>query len=90
VNHEDARSFLDMLEDPATAEGIPAQVIRSQEGELSMTALYDALTPMEREILVLRFGLGDSEAYTLRERIRQIQEHALCKLRQYFQINEML
>jgi RNA polymerase primary sigma factor len=100
VNHEDARSFLDMLEDPATAEGIPAQVIRTQEGELSMTALYDALTPMEREILVLRFGLGDSEAYTLkeigrrfklsRERIRQIQEHALCKLRQYFQINEML
>jgi RNA polymerase primary sigma factor len=100
VNHEDARSFLDMLEDPATSEGIPAQVIHENENELTVTALYDALTPMEREIIVLRFGLGDSEAFTLkdigrrfrlsRERIRQIQEHALCKLRQYFQMNEML
>ncbi|PKN24141.1 MAG: hypothetical protein CVU65_12610 [Deltaproteobacteria bacterium HGW-Deltaproteobacteria-22] len=100
VNHEDARSFLDMLEDPCTSEGIPAQVIHEKETELSVTALYDALTPMEREIIVLRFGLGDSDAFTLkeigkrfrlsRERIRQIQEHALCKLRQYFLVNEMM
>ncbi len=100
VNGEDARSFLDMLEDPETSSGICAQVIHQKENELSMQALSDALTPMEREIIVLRFGLGDVEACTLkeigrrfslsRERIRQIQEHALCKLREYFLANEML
>jgi RNA polymerase primary sigma factor len=53
--------------------------------------LLDALTPVEAEVLRLRFGLGGSDALTLRqtgahyglsrERIRQIQQEALVKLR---------
>ena len=49
------------------------------------------LAPREREILTLRFGLDDDTPHTLeeigaefrltRERIRQIQEEALAKLR---------
>ena len=49
------------------------------------------LAPREREILTLRFGLEDDTPHTLeeigvefrltRERIRQIQEEALAKLR---------
>ncbi len=100
VNHEDARSFLEMLEDPETAEGLCGRIIRDKEQELSLKALEESLSPMEREIIVMRFGLGDSDVFTLkeigerfhlsRERIRQIQEHALCKMRQYFAAHQML
>lgn len=100
VNHEDARSFLEMLEDPKTTGGLCERIIHEKEAELSIKALDEALSPMEREIIIMRFGLGDSETYTLkeighhfrlsRERIRQIQEHALCKMRQYFASQQML
>ncbi len=53
--------------------------------------LMEGLTPREREILDLRFGLKDEKNYTLakiskkmnisRERVRQIEEKALKKLR---------
>jgi RNA polymerase primary sigma factor len=55
------------------------------------TALLDELTPREREILRLRYGLAGGEDLTLeeigrsfslsRERIRQIESKALAKLR---------
>lgn len=100
VNHEDTRSFLEMLEDPETSEGLCGKIIHESETELSVKALEEALSPMEREIIIMRFGLGDSETYTLkeigkhfhlsRERIRQIQENALCKIRQYFAAHQML
>jgi RNA polymerase sigma factor (sigma-70 family) len=54
-------------------------------------ALLDELDDRERELVVLRYGLLDGEMHTLevvgqhfnltRERARQIQEHALDKLR---------
>ncbi len=53
--------------------------------------LHDLLTPRERLVLQLRFGLGDSHVYPLerigqdlgltRERVRQIEAQALKKLR---------
>src|SRR5207249_2366598 len=56
-----------------------------------MKEVLAALTPREQEILALRFGLGDDTPRTLeevgerfgvtRERIRQIQNEALKKLR---------
>jgi RNA polymerase primary sigma factor len=56
-----------------------------------LTALLETLNAREREILMLRFGLQDGYSYTLteiahrfnltRERIRQIQVHALNKLK---------
>jgi RNA polymerase primary sigma factor len=54
--------------------------------------LLEALTPREREIIALRFGLEDGEEKTLRaiaarfgvtkERVRQIEAQAMRKLRQ--------
>ena len=53
--------------------------------------LMEALTPQQREVLTLRFGLRDGQALTLakigdrlnisRERVRQIEREALTKLR---------
>ena len=54
--------------------------------------VLDTLTPREKKVLILRFGLTDGRARTLeevgkefnvtRERIRQIEAKALRKLRQ--------
>ena len=53
--------------------------------------IMDSLDPREKEVLIRRYGLLDGEAMTLdqvgqamnlsRERIRQIEEKALRKLR---------
>jgi len=77
----------------ALADGEPAVDTRLESFELD-GALHDALDmlrPMEAEILRLRFGLDGNEGHTLREigdvyslsreRIRQIQQRALDKLR---------
>ncbi len=55
--------------------------------------LFDALTPRERKILDLRFGISDGTSHTLaeiskeldisRERVRQIEKEALKKLKKY-------
>jgi RNA polymerase primary sigma factor len=61
---------------------------------------FDALPPMEAEILRKRLGLGDGPEQTLkeigecyalsRERIRQIQEQALNRLRREFKRRDLM
>jgi len=81
----------------ALADADPAADTRLESSELG-GALQDALEtlrPMEAEILRLRFGLDGEEGHTLREigevyslsreRIRQIQQRALDKLRDALQ-----
>ncbi len=61
--------------------------------------LSDLLTPREREIVELRFGIGEKYDHTLeemgrrfsisRERVRQILETALRKLRNKININRL-
>jgi len=58
-------------------------------------SLLGAMTPREKQILDMRFGLADNHAHTLaeiakklgvsRERVRQIEEAALKKLRRFVQ-----
>ena len=65
-------------------------MLRINLKEMTESALK-TLTPREEQILKLRFGLGDDSEHTLeevghrfsvtRERIRQIEAKALCKLR---------
>ena len=55
-----------------------------------ITEVLDSLTDREREIVCLRFGIGDGYTYTLeevgrrfnvtRERVRQIEAKAIKKL----------
>ena len=76
----------------ADAEGIdPAETALEGDAMSQIDAALRALDDRERIILVLRFGLGGQEPQTLeeigehfgltRERIRQMQNRALAKLR---------
>ena len=66
-------------------------LFRSNEVEALLTHGLDELNQREREVLAGRYGLGDREPETLevlaarlgltRERIRQIQQEALLKLK---------
>lgn len=78
----------DLLEDPGvTPEDFAAQ----SSLRLDLETLMAELTPQQREVLSLRFGLEDGRALTLakigdrlnisRERVRQIEREALNKLR---------
>jgi RNA polymerase nonessential primary-like sigma factor len=59
--------------------------------QVDLEKLMADLTPQQREVLALRFGLADGQAMTLakigdrlnisRERVRQIEREALSKLR---------
>jgi len=80
----------DMIEDRGTSS--PFECIAAELMTSEIDALLAPLDQREREILTLRFGLGDrGEPCTLeeigsafgvsRERIRQIETRALAKLR---------
>ena len=70
----------------------PLECIAAEQWEQTVLPLLDRLRPMERQIVLYRFGFGDYEAMTLaevgqvlglsRERIRQVEKCALNKLRQ--------
>ncbi|MEM6959923.1 MAG: sigma-70 family RNA polymerase sigma factor [Myxococcota bacterium] len=89
VNDEDGRKFIDFLEQ----ENVPTpyEQLVSQKWSEEVQRLLETLTPMEARILRWRFGLDDEDELTLkeigdkynlsRERIRQLQEQALGKIR---------
>ena len=66
------------------------EVVDNSERDASIEKVMRSLTYREREILKLRFGLGDGESHTLeetarifkvtKERIRQIETRAIRKL----------
>jgi RNA polymerase primary sigma factor len=69
----------------------PMESVEEFQLHKSVDCLLSALTPRERQVLCLRFGIGDDEAMTLeeigvrmgvtRERIRQIEAKAIRRLR---------
>ncbi|MCG8555874.1 MAG: sigma-70 family RNA polymerase sigma factor [Proteobacteria bacterium] len=89
VNDEDGRRFVDFLEEDDVPT--PYETLLSQNWADEVRRLLCALTPMEARILRWRFGLDDEDELTLkeigdkynlsRERIRQLQEQALSKIR---------
>ncbi len=89
VGQEENSYLGDFIEDdnlPGPADAASHQLLREQ-----MQDILDQLSPREREVLEMRFGLGDGTSHTLeevgqyfgvtRERIRQIEAKALRKLR---------
>jgi RNA polymerase primary sigma factor len=89
VNDEDGRKFVDFLENESIPS--PHETLVQQAWTDEVHRLLSTLTPMEARILRWRFGLDDEEELTLkeigdkynlsRERIRQLQEQALGKIR---------
>ena len=89
VNDEDGRKFIDFLEEENTPN--PYEQLINQKWNDEVQRLLSTLTPMEARILRWRFGLDDEDELTLkeigdkynlsRERIRQLQEQALGKIR---------
>jgi len=89
VGDEGEASIMDLMEDPnaSTSQDHINNLFRSERIE----GLLSKMSPREREILELRFGLKDGETHTLndaakrfnitRERVRQIEAVALKKLR---------
>jgi RNA polymerase primary sigma factor len=91
VYDDDDRNFGDVLSDPETEGRSPENDMTTQLLTEQVTRMLKHLTPIEADVLKQRFGLGDDEECTFREigdkhslsreRIRQIQNTALAKLK---------
>ena len=91
VGESEDSSFGDFLED--NYEGSPADSAMHKLLKDKIDHVLKSLTYREREIIKLRYGLGDGYSYTLeetgrifkvtRERIRQIESKALRKLQHH-------
>lgn len=89
VGDEDGRRFIDFLQEENALS--PFDNLANQNWAEEVRRLLDTLTPIESRIIRWRFGLDDEDELTLkeigdkynlsRERIRQLQEQALGKIR---------
>jgi RNA polymerase primary sigma factor len=89
IGEEEDSRLGDLLEDTTTVA--PADTASQHLLSEDIQEILEGLSPREREIIILRFGLGGERAHTLeevgkhfnvtRERIRQIEAKALRKLR---------
>ncbi len=89
VGKEEDTELLQLIEDHDTTS--PSEVLDHDLLVEQIESLLHLLTPRERDIIELRFGLADGNTYTLadigemynlsRERVRQIQAKAMRKLR---------
>jgi len=91
VGDEDGRKFIDFLQDETAMS--PYDALANQKWNAEVRRLLTTLTPIESRIIRWRFGLDDEDELTLkeigdkynlsRERIRQLQEQALGKIRKH-------
>ncbi|MBA2543811.1 MAG: sigma-70 family RNA polymerase sigma factor [Deltaproteobacteria bacterium] len=91
VHDDDDRTFGDTMADPDTEESSPEDNLTTETLTGQIKKLIHHLSPIEADVLTKRFGLGDDEERTFREigdqyhlsreRIRQIQNSALDKLK---------
>lgn len=90
IGSEESSELLDVLEDSAT-QSPEAQMNEMMMRQDILEVLDSILTEREKEIVAMRYGLLTGEPYTLeevsslfnlsRERVRQIQNKAMRKLR---------
>jgi RNA polymerase primary sigma factor len=95
IGDEDGRKFIDFLQEENTPS--PYDALANQKWSEEVRRLLTTLTPIESSIIRWRFGLDDEDELTLkeigdkynlsRERIRQLQEQALGKIRKHMRDN---
>ena len=91
MHDDDDRALGDMMADPNTEESSPADDMTTRALSAQVSKMLHFLSPIEADVLRKRFGLKDDEEKTFREigdeyelsreRIRQIQNAALDKLK---------
>jgi len=89
IGEEGNNHLVDILEDRSAIS--PMESVLSINLKEKTESVLKTLTPREEQVLKMRFGLGYDSEHTLeevgkyfsvtRERIRQIEAKALCKLR---------
>jgi len=99
LSDDDGRRLIDVLVDPNEVPSPPEQMM-SSETQQEMLKLLSVLKPIEADILRKRFGLINDHERTLkeigdeyrlsRERVRQLQEQALGKMRKAMAKREIL
>jgi len=90
VAHDNETKLLDLISDDGTENADESIIRDSLRSAIDQTLL--TLSKREREVIKMYFGIGEDTAYTLeeigahvnitRERVRQIKERALEKLKQ--------
>jgi RNA polymerase primary sigma factor len=98
INADDDTPFGDLVSDERAED--PFEVLRDKDLQEEVGDLLGALEPRERKIIAYRFGLGGGRERTLeevgqkfgvtRERIRQLQNIALQKMRKALRKREEL
>ncbi len=96
IGDEDEGQVMDLVEDQNSVSP-DAEIGRLMNKE-RVNSLLEIMNQRERKILDMRFGLLDGKSHTLaevarklgvsRERIRQIEEEALKKLRKFVKLQE--
>jgi RNA polymerase primary sigma factor len=100
VSDEDGRKFIDFIQDPNAENRTTADDLVDDAMTDEVRAQLDTLKPIEADILRQRFGLDSDRELTLkeigekynlsRERIRQLQEQALTKMRRALQRKDLM
>jgi RNA polymerase primary sigma factor len=98
VGEEGEEELAGFVEDRAAIS--PEQTATDRVMKAEILSILDSLQPREREIVVLRYGLGDDQPHTLeevgrimgltRERVRQLETRALKKLREPEQARQLM
>ena len=98
INADDDTAFGDLVSDESAED--PFAALRDKDLREEVGDLLDILDPRERKIISFRFGLGGGKERTLeevghkfgvtRERIRQLQNIALLKMRKALRKREEL
>jgi RNA polymerase primary sigma factor len=100
ISDEDGRKFIDFIQDPNAENTTTADIMVDQAMQTEVRAQLEHLKPIEADILRQRFGLDTDKELTLkeigekynlsRERIRQLQEQALLKMRRALQRKDLM
>ncbi|MEO2068346.1 MAG: RNA polymerase sigma factor RpoD/SigA [Desulfurobacteriaceae bacterium] len=91
IGDEEDTTFKDFLKGEGTAE-VEEKVVQ-EELKQSIQEMLEQLTPQEKKIIIMRFGLDGNEPKTLREigeklgisreRVRQLEARAKKKMKEY-------
>jgi RNA polymerase primary sigma factor len=100
ISDEDGRKFIDFIQDPNAENHTTTDLLVDQAMTTEVRAQLQHLKPIEADILRQRFGLDTDKELTLkeigekynlsRERIRQLQEQALLKMRRALQRKDLM